>query len=169
MKIKNKILTLILITLLLLLTGCKKEEYKVDEIQKQSFVEDSKKGNKPKKKDNSSFNKIKNKLLSSSSTSASASTTIGSAGAIISAGVIGASIVLAPALDISIFPSENEISEDILVDYGSIDMKNYFVNIDVDDDIIIKRSLSRDGKSKIFLNCSTFVIKYGFSSVPLPA
>ena len=29
MKIKNKILTLILITLLLLLTGCKKEEYKV--------------------------------------------------------------------------------------------------------------------------------------------
>ena len=73
----------------------KKEEYKVEEIQKQSFVNEDKTNNQTNaKKDNKVFDKLKNKIMSSSaSTSASVTTAIGSTGALVCAGVLGAGIV----------------------------------------------------------------------------
>lgn len=116
------------------LFGVKKEEYKVEEVQKQSFVnEDEPIKQEQGNKDNKVFDKLKNKIMSSSSaTSASVSTAIGSTGALITAGVIGAGVVLSPVLDLPIIPEDsNQPSEEpIIIDFGTIDLINYVVDSD---------------------------------------
>lgn len=106
------------------LLSVKNEEYRVEEIQKQSFVNDETKSTThSNKKNNKVFDKLKNKILSSSSsTSASVSTALGSTGALLTAGVIGAGVVLSPVLDLPIL---NPIVED----YGSIEIKGYVIDV----------------------------------------
>lgn len=105
------------------LLSVKKEEFKVDEIQKQSFVNEQESIKQDtRKKDNKVFDKLKNKIMSSSSaTSASVSTAIGSTGALITAGIVGAGVVLSPVLDLPIFQES---------DYGSVELINYCVDSD---------------------------------------
>ena len=76
------------------------------------------------------FEKIRNKILSSSSTSASVSTALGSTGALLTAGVIGAGVVLSPVIDLPIFPIvSEEPSEESTINYGSISLVNYSFSV----------------------------------------
>ena len=110
----------------------KKEEELVEEIQKQSFVNEENTSSKSTSKNNNKvFDKLKNKIMSSSaSTSASVATSMGSAGALVCAGVLGAGIVLSPVLDLPIFPDNN--------DFGTVELLNYSIDTKLENDTISK-------------------------------